>query len=56
MVVLDPNATPLLLSQPPRRSSIAETLAVLATLGDDRAVRATYVAGKLAYVRAAVDR
>jgi guanine deaminase len=47
MVVLDPNATPLLAYRGRRSRSIAETLAVLMTLGDDRAVRATYVAGKL---------
>jgi guanine deaminase len=51
MVVLDPNATPLLAFRNRRSRSIAETLAVLMTLGDDRAVRATYVAGK----RASVD-
>jgi guanine deaminase len=52
MVVLDPNATPLLAFRNARSRSIAETLAVLATLGDDRVVRATYVAGKLAAVDA----
>ena len=51
MVVLDPNATPLLAFRNHRSRSIAETLAVLMTLGDDRAVRATYVAGR----RASVD-
>ena len=51
MVVLDPNATPLMRLRNRRSRSINETLAVLATLGDDRAVRATYVAGKLADVR-----
>jgi guanine deaminase len=50
MVVLDPNATPLLAFRNRRSQSIAETLAVLATLGDDRAVRATYVAGKPAAI------
>jgi guanine deaminase len=55
MVVLDPNATPLLAFRNHRSRSIAETLAVLATLGDDRAVRATYVAGKLSHARASVD-
>jgi guanine deaminase len=39
-----------------RSRSFAESLAVLMTLGDDRAVRATYVAGELAHARAAVDR
>jgi guanine deaminase len=46
MVVLDPNATPLLAFRNGRSRSITETLAVLTTLGDDRAVRATYVAGQ----------
>jgi guanine deaminase len=50
LVVLDPNATPLLAFRNARSRSVKETLAVLATLGDDRAVRATYVAGKLAVV------
>jgi guanine deaminase len=36
-----------------RVQSIAEQLAVLMTLGDDRCVRATYVAGELAYERTA---
>jgi guanine deaminase len=49
MVVLDPNATPLLAFRNYRSRSINETLAILTTLGDDRAVRATYVAGKLAH-------
>jgi guanine deaminase len=51
MVVLDPNATPLLSFRTGRSRSIAETLAVLATIGDDRAVRATYAAGRRAYGR-----
>jgi guanine deaminase len=50
MVVLDPLATPLLAFRNRRSRSITETLAVLMTLGDDRAVRATYVAGKPASV------
>ena len=48
-------ATPRLALRNRRSRSIAETLAVLITLGDDRAVRATYVAGRLAHQRAAVD-
>jgi len=55
MVVLDPNATPLLAFRNRRSRSIRETLAVLSTLGDDRAVRATYVAGKPTHVRGQVD-
>jgi guanine deaminase len=56
LVVLDPNATPLMAFRSARSRSIAETLAIFATLGDDRAVRATYVAGERAHARAAVDR
>jgi hypothetical protein len=33
-----------------------ELLAALMTLGDDRAVRATYVAGRRAHARPKVDR
>ena len=52
IVVLDPKATPLLEAQ---SRSLEETLFVLITLGDDRAVRATYVAGALAHVSDPVD-
>jgi guanine deaminase len=55
MVVLDPNATPLLAFRNGRSRSIRETLAVLSTLGDDRAVRATYVAGRPMHARDQVD-
>lgn len=55
MVVLDPNATPLLAFRNRRSRSITETLAVLTTLGDDRAVCATYVAGEVAHRRGSVD-
>jgi guanine deaminase len=51
LVVLDPRATPLLAMRSDRARSVEEVLAVLMTLGDDRAVRATYVAGRLAHVR-----
>jgi len=46
-VVLDPRATPLLSVREARSLSLEETLFVLMTLGDDRAVRATYVQGRL---------
>jgi guanine deaminase len=55
IAVLDPNATPLLKFRNDRSRSVVETLAVLMTLGDDRAVRATYVAGKRVHVGGAVD-
>jgi guanine deaminase len=51
LVVLDPNATPLMAFRNQRVQSIQEQLAVLMTLGDDRAVRATYVAGNCAHKR-----
>jgi guanine deaminase len=55
IVVLDPRATPLLAFRENRSRSLEETLFVLMTLGDDRAVRATYVAGALAHARDPVD-
>lgn len=51
LVVLDPAATPALAMRASRARSIEELLAVLMALGDDRAVRATYVAGRLAHRR-----
>jgi guanine deaminase len=56
LVILDPMATPLLAFRDARSQSIEETLGVLMTLGDDRAVRATYVAGTLAHERGRIDR
>jgi len=44
--VLDPAATPILKFRNGRSGSVEETLFVLMTLGDDRAVRATWVAGR----------
>jgi cytosine/adenosine deaminase-related metal-dependent hydrolase len=55
LVVLEPNATKLLAFRNARSKSIEETLFVLMTLGDDRTVRATYVAGHLAHAREPVD-
>jgi guanine deaminase len=49
-VVLDPAATPILAYRNARSASIAESLFVLMTLGDDRAVKATWVAGRPAGV------
>ncbi len=46
IVVLDPTATPVLEARHALSESIEDTLFALAILGDDRAVRATYVAGK----------
>ncbi|WP_190124055.1 guanine deaminase [Streptomyces inusitatus] len=50
-VVLDPRATPLLAQRTSRVEDIEELLFTLAVMGDDRAVRATYVAGVLAHDR-----
>jgi guanine deaminase len=50
-VVLDPAATPLLALRTGRAESIEDVLFALMTLGDDRAVQATYVAGNLAHRR-----
>ena len=45
IVVLDPHATPLMKLRCERADSIEDLLFALMMLGDDRAVRATYVAG-----------
>ncbi|MFE2039851.1 guanine deaminase [Streptomyces sp. NPDC059477] len=50
-VVLDPRATPLLDQRTARVDDIDELLFVLAVMGDDRTVRATYVNGALAHDR-----
>jgi guanine deaminase len=50
-VVLDPQATPLLARRTARAQSLEELLFALALLGDDRAVYATYVAGKRVHRR-----
>jgi guanine deaminase len=55
IVVLDPKATSLLAFREARSRSLEETLFVLMTLGDDRAVRATYVAGALVHASDPVD-
>lgn len=46
LVVLDPHATPVLASRQEVSTSLEDVLFSLMILGDDRAVRATYVAGK----------
>ncbi|WP_202911080.1 guanine deaminase [Ancylobacter sp. TS-1] len=50
--VLDPQATALMAFRAGYCASIEELLFMLMTLGDDRAVRATYVAGSRVYDRA----
>lgn len=51
LIVLDLKATPLLEFRLGYCRTLAETLFVLMTLGDDRAIRATYVAGERVYDR-----
>jgi len=51
LVVLDPKATPLLALRNERSQSVQDMLFTLMMLGDDRAVRATYVAGRQAHAR-----
>ena len=50
-IVLDPQATPLLARRAARTNSMEELLFALALLGDDRAVAATYAAGKCVHAR-----
>jgi guanine deaminase len=51
LVVLDPQATPELELRTGHAPDLADTLFALTALGDERAVRATYVAGRLAHDR-----
>jgi guanine deaminase len=51
LVVLDMRSTPLIDFRMNQTQTFAEQLFVQMTLGDDRAVRATYVAGQLTYAR-----
>jgi guanine deaminase len=51
LAVLDPKATPLLTLRNGRAETVQDVLFALMVLGDDRAVRATYVAGKEAHRR-----
>ncbi|MDO8651023.1 MAG: guanine deaminase [Undibacterium sp.] len=50
-IVLDPQATPLLARRTARTGSLEELLFVLALLGDDRTVAATYAAGRQVHLR-----
>jgi guanine deaminase len=51
ITVLDPEATPVLAVRQQLSRSIEEVLFALMILGDDRAVKATYVAGRLVHTR-----
>jgi guanine deaminase len=50
-VVIDPEATPLLARRMAHTQGLADRLFLLMTLGDDRAVAATYVAGRRVHER-----
>lgn len=51
-IVLDPQCTPLLARRSAQCDSLEERLFVLALLGDDRAIAATYSAGRCVWTRA----
>jgi guanine deaminase len=48
-IVIDPNATPLLARRMSQSQTLTEKLLVLMTLGDDRAIRHTYILGRRAH-------
>ncbi|MBV7536425.1 guanine deaminase [Duganella sp. sic0402] len=50
-IVIDPQATPLLQRRTSRSNSLEELLFALALLGDDRAIAATYAAGRQVHAR-----
>jgi guanine deaminase len=50
-IVLDPQATPLMARRTHRADSLEELLFAFALLGDDRAVMATYSAGRRVHLR-----
>ncbi len=51
MVVLDLKSTPIIEYRMQYAEDIKDVLFILMTMGDDRATRATYIAGALAYAR-----
>jgi guanine deaminase len=51
LAVVDLHSTPLLEFRMTQAKDFDEMLAVQMALGDDRAVRATYIGGRLAYDR-----
>jgi guanine deaminase len=55
LCVLDPSATPLLALRTANCDTIDDLLFALMTLGDDRAVRATWVSGRAVYDRDRAD-
>ena len=55
VVVLDPRATPVLAARHDLSQSLEDVLFALMILGDDRAVRATYVAGRKCHQRVTAE-
>ncbi len=53
-IVIDPQATPLLQRRTARSGSLEELLFALALLGDDRAIAATYAAGRQVHARVSI--
>ena len=51
LVVLDPSATPVLEARHSLSGGLEDTLFALALLGDDRAIRATYIGGRRVWER-----
>ena len=49
MVVIDPRATPVLAARDDLSEGLEDLLFALAILGDERAVRSTWIAGRLAH-------
>ena len=56
IAVMDLNSTPIIEYRMKYVKDFNEALFVLMTMGDDRAIRATYVAGELAYERGESSR
>jgi guanine deaminase len=56
IVVLDMKSTPIIEYRMQFASNFEEALFIQMTLGDDRAVQATYVAGELKYSRGREER
>ena len=55
LIVLDPHATPVLHARQSLSQSLDDILFSLAILGDDRAVRATYIAGNRVHERQSTE-
>ena len=54
IMVIDPKATPVLASRQELSETLEDRLFALAILGDDRAIRATYIAGRKLHERTVI--